>query len=310
MQTASAVLMVRPAAFGFNPQTAYDNLFQRAYKGNDLSEVKRLVRYQFENSVNALRERGIEVIVAEDTALPSKPDAVFPNNWLSTHGDGKAIIYPMKARNRRLERRKEIIELLINKGYRVDEIIDLTFFEEDGQFLEGTGSVVFDRVQKIAYAAASERTHPVPLAYLAALMDYEVVGFHAVIRKSGKMYPVYHTNVMMHVGTDLAVTCLDAIPSTFEKMNLKTQLENSGKKIIPITVHQKMNFCGNMLELINKNGERYTVMSETAYRSLRKGQIKTIERCTGVITPDVSMIESLGGGSIRCMLAEIFLPVA
>lgn len=307
MQTSSTILMVRPANFGFNPETAANNFYQQAdTRASD--EINTLAQKEFDGVVFMLRDQGVNVIVEEDTAVPVKPDAVFPNNWFSTHSDGKLILYPMYSHNRRLERRKDLIENLIKRKFKVDEIIDLSFFEEDGQFLEGTGSMVMDHQSKTIFACYSERTHPIPLDYLGKLLGYKIIAFHATQEVQGVISPIYHTNVMMHVGSDLAVVCLDSIPKALEKQAVQKRLTHAGKKVVPITAKQKFHFAGNMLEVGNLGGEKFTVMSESALDSLTIGQIQLIEKYTTIISPAIPTIEKLGGGSARCMMAEIFLP--
>ena len=307
MQTSSVILMVRPANFGFNPETAENNFYQQKDQ-RSADEIRDLARKEFDGFVALLRDQGVEVIVIEDSETPIKTDAVFPNNWFSTHPDGKLILYPMYSPNRRLERRKDIIEQLINLGYGVGEILDLSFFEESEQYMEGTGSMVIDHLSKTIYACYSQRTHPVPLDYVAKLLGYKVVGFDATQEIGGQVSPIYHTNVMMHIGTDLAVVCLDSIPKASEKQLVQESLTKAGKKVIPITAKQKFHFAGNMLEVSNSGGEKFTVMSQTAYDSLNVGQIQQIEKYTTIISPSIPTIEKLGGGSARCMMAEIFLP--
>lgn len=306
-QTSSVILMVRPAHFGFNPETADSNFYQK-HDARSNDEIQRLALVEFDGMVAQLRDQRVEVLVMEDSESPFKTDAIFPNNWLSTHADGKLILYPMLSPNRRLERRKEIIEWLIQLGFGISEIIDLSFFEEDGQFLEGTGSMVFDHQAKVIYSCFSERTHPVPLAYVGKLLGYQVVSFEAAQEVDGKLTPIYHTNVMMHVGNDFAVVCLDSIIKAADRQNVKDTLIRSGKKVIPITIRQKFQFAGNMLEVSNEGGEKFTVMSQSALDSLNVGQIQEIEKYTTIIGPAIPTIEKLGGGSVRCMLAEVFLP--
>lgn len=298
--------MVRPSNFGFNPETAASNFYQ---KEDDRSPeiIHELAKKEFDGFVTLLRDQGIRIVVVEDTVFPVKTDAVFPNNWFSTHSDGKLILYPMYSPNRRMERRKDILEQLIHQGFAISEIIDLSFFEEDGQLLEGTGSMVLDHDARIIYACLSERTHPVPLDYVTKLLGYQLVSFEAVQEINGKINPIYHTNVMMHVGTNIAVVCLESIPKFSERLKVQQSLTRSGKKVVPITVKQKFNFAGNMLELRNEGEEKFTVMSQSAYDSLNVGQIQQIEKYSTVISPSIPTIEKLGGGSVRCMMAEIFL---
>jgi hypothetical protein len=307
MQTSPHILMVKPANFGFNPQTAASNFYQQKDERNS-SVIRDLARNEFDAFVVLLRDQGVNVIVIEDTADPIKTDAVFPNNWFSTHTDGKLLLYPMYSPNRRLERRKDLIEELMRLNFKVGEIVDLSFFEKDDQFLEGTGSMVMDHMAKVIYAGYSERTHRLPLDYVGKLLGYEVIGFKAVQEIDSRVSPIYHTNVMMHVGTDLAVICLDSIPKASEKLKIQRKLSESGKKIVPIMAKQKFNFAGNMLEVSNDGGEKFTVMSQTALDSLNVGQIQLIEKYTTIISPRIPTIEKLGGGSARCMIAEIFLP--
>ncbi len=307
MQTSKTILMVRPASFGFNPETAENNFYQQK-DARSFAEIQDLAQREFDGFVALLRDQGVRILVIEDTVDPRKTDAVFPNNWFSTHPDGKVILYPMFSPNRRLERRKDIMESLINLDFKVNEIIDLSFFEQSGQFLEGTGSMVMDHWARVIYACFSERTHPVPLDYVSKLLGYSVIGFDAVQEIQGKVSPIYHTNVMMHIGTDLAVVCLESIPKTAERQKVQDSLTQSGKKVIPITAKQKFNFAGNMLEVSNDGGEKFTVMSQAALDSLNVGQIQQIEKYTTIISPQIPTIEKLGGGSARCMLAEIFLP--
>ncbi|UCS93802.1 amidinotransferase [Echinicola marina] len=306
-QVTSTVLMVRPAAFGFNPETAKDNLYQ-VKDDRTGSAIQETALAEFDHMVAMLQEQGIRVLVLEDSVSPAKPDAVFPNNWFSTHEDGSIVFYPMLSRLRRAERRKDLVDKLFEFGFRTEEVVDLIFFEDDGQYLESTGSMVLDRENKIVYACASERTHSVPLHYFQQLKGYQVLMFHAVQQLKYPKRPVYHTNVMMHVGTKMAVVCLDSIEREAEKMAVKESLEKHGKKIIPITLHQKNAFAGNMLELKNMEGKHFTVMSASAFKSLKAGQKQIISKYTDLIVSDIPTIEKLGGGSVRCMMAEIFLP--
>ena len=307
MQTSGTVLMVRPANFGFNPETAENNFYQKK-DDRTASQIQEIALEEFDAFVAILRDQGVRVIVLEDTPKPLKTDAIFPNNWFSTHPDGKLITYPMFSPNRRLERRKDLVELLLSLDFQIDDLIDLSFFEQDNQYLEGTGSMVMDHDSKTIFACYSERTHPIPLEYVGKLLGYKVLGFNAVQEVNGLQSPIYHTNVMMHIGSDLAVVCLDSIPKALEKQAVQKALTAAGKKVIPITAKQKFNFAGNMLELSNGGNEKFTVMSQSALDSLNIGQIQLIEKYTTIISPSIPTIEKLGGGSARCMLAEIFLP--
>lgn len=306
-QNSSNILMVRPANFGFNPETASNNFYQKKDRRNP-QEINKLAQQEFDGFVDLLGKKGVNVLVIEDTADPKKTDAVFPNNWFSTHEDGKVIMYPMFSPNRRQERRKDIIEVLMKKGFKISDIIDLTFFENDEQYLEGTGSLILDRVNHVAYACRSLRTHSVPLAYFGRIMEFEIVDFDANQVVDGVVSPIYHTNVMMHIGSEIAVVCLDSITLASAKLKVQEYLEKTGKKMIPITAKQKFQFAGNMLEVKNTEGGKLTVMSDAAYQSLGQVQVQTIQRYTDIVVPSIPTIEKLGGGSARCMMAEIFLP--
>ncbi|GGZ35855.1 hypothetical protein GCM10007049_31420 [Echinicola pacifica] len=307
-QVSSAILMVRPAAFGANPETALDNGYQMPPEEISVSEVQVRALAEFDQMVSLLRAKDINVMVVEDTELPNKPDAIFPNNWFSTHADGRLIYYPMLSNLRRKERRNDLVDLFFEAGFRVEEIVDLTFFEDDRQYLESTGSMVLDRQHKIAYACKSDRTHPEPLHYFQQLMGYKLVEFTAVQQLKAKKKPIYHTNVMMHIGEKLAVVCLDSIERLAEKLRVKEQLEQSGKVVLPITIPQKFAFAGNMLEVQNSQGKHYTVLSKTAYNSLKAGQKHILSKYTDLIMPNIPTIEMIGGGGVRCMMGEIFLP--
>ncbi|WP_246539051.1 citrulline utilization hydrolase CtlX [Litoribacter ruber] len=305
-QITSAVLMVRPAAFGFNPETEDSNIYQKR-DDRPARNIQCKALLEFDCSVAKLQQKGIQVMVVEDKLEPLTTDAVFPNNWFSTHADGKVLLYPMASLMRRLERRVDIIEMLSARGYKVEEIIDLSFFENDGQFLEGTGSMVLDRENKVIYACLSDRTHPLPLSYLGDMLGFEVVSFSASQRHGDRKVPIYHTNVMMHVGSKVAVVCLDCIDQPSVAMRIKEKLQQSGKLVLPISVHQKFAFAGNMLELSNADGQHFTILSQSAFDSLKKGQKQLLEKYTELIIFDIPTLENLGGGSARCMIAEIFL---
>lgn len=301
--------MVRPSNFRFNAETASNNFYQEEdFRSTEL--IQNLALAEFDNLVLLLRMHGINVVAVDDSHIPIKPDAVFPNNWLSMHDDGKLILYPIFSQNRRGERRKEIVELLIRKGFLIHEIIDLSFFEESQQYLESTGSMVLDHSAHIIYACRSIRTHLNPLSYLAKILDYRLILFDAIQEINGYLSPIYHTNVMMHVGTEFAIVCLDSMPRTAERLLVQKTLVDSGKKIIPITIKQKNNFAANVLELRNDGGESFTILSQRAIDSLNLGQILQIESVSNLIIAPVPTIEKIGGGGVRCMMAEIFLPLS
>lgn len=307
--STNTVLMVRPANFGFNPETANDNFYQKQDDSKTWGDIQDIATREFDDFVKLLEEKGVNVVVVHDTNEPAKTDAVFPNNWFSTHEDGTLVLYPMASPNRRFERRSDITDVFQNHGFYVKQTIDLTEFECNSQFLEGTGSLVLDRPNRIVFAGLSVRTHMDPITELNKYLNYDLCIFHASQEIKGSHVPIYHTNVMMHVGTDLAIVCLESINDSAEKHNLKTLLEKAGKHIIPITPEQKFAFAGNMLEVRNQSGEKFTVMSETARDSLTPDQKNTISKYTSIIAPSIPLIEKLGGGSARCMMAEIFLPM-
>lgn len=298
------LLMIRPVAFGFNIETASSNAFQDsdfAQKNSAIAQNNALI--EFDNFVEKLRNVGVHVTVIEDTPKPHTPDSIFPNNWISFHENGTLILYPMQAENRRLERRNEIIQL-IEKEYVVSEIVDFSHYEKQEKFLEGTGSIVLDRKNKIAYACVSPRTDEDILEEFAETADYESVVFDAV-DSFGKQ--IYHTNVLMCVADTFVVICMEAIASSFDRAFVKNIIIESGKKIIEISLTQMNHFAGNMLEVIGENNTKYLVMSTSAFNSLQNKQIVEIEKTNKILHSDLTMIEGNGGGSARCMMAEICL---
>lgn len=301
MQTTSTVLMVRPANFAFNPDTAGNNPFQH----DDLPalQVQRQALGEFDRYLSALRARGVEVLVVQDTAEPHTPDSIFPNNGFSTHADGTLVLYPMQGRNRRLERGKPILQAL--EGLRIDTRIDLTAHEQQERFLEGTGSLVLDREARIAYACRSIRTHEALLDEFANRLGYRVVAFDAVDRQG---VPIYHTNVMMSVGSHLALVCLVSLPDLAQREALRSSLQASGKQVMELSRGQLERFAGNMLELHDAAGQPLLVMSHSAWHALDDAQRELIESLTNPLVVDIATIERVGGGSARCMLAEIHLP--
>lgn len=304
-QSTSHILMVRPVRFGFNEQTADSNAFQDVKLAAQTKDVAQDdARREFDDMVAQLRVAGVNVTVVEDTPEPFTPDSIFPNNWVSFHQSGKIVLYPMQAQNRRLERRMDLIESLKDK-FQVEQIIDLTYFEEQGKFLEGTGSMVLDRRYKTAYACVSPRTHPEVLAAFANAMGYKVVQFEAA-DQNGKA--VYHTNVLMCIGDNFAVVCLAAITDPDQRQQVRDSLINSGKNVVEISHQQMNNFAGNMLMVNTKRDEKLLVMSTTAYQSLTAKQRDELDDYAQLIHFDLSMIEGNGGGSARCMMAEVHLP--
>ena len=305
-QLASAVMMIRPARFRSNPLAAVSNRFMKAIDASP-DEEQAVAEREFDGIANALREAGVRVVEVADTAEPDTPDAVFPNNWMSTHADGSLVLYPMQVANRRPERRPEIIEQLTGEeGFRVSEIIDLSPHEDDGHYLEGTGSLVLDRVNRIAYACLSARTSLDVLGEFSQRLDYDVVAFEATDREG---VPIYHTNVMMSVGEEIAVICDEAIADDAQREAVLRSLSSTGHEIVSISFDQVLAMAGNMLELESDTGDHIMAMSGQAHRALSADQIAAIERHTTIVSSPIDNIENSAGGSVRCMLAEIHLPV-
>src|SRR5690606_19228529 len=264
---------------------------------------------EFDEFVKKLRAAGISVYVFQDDAVPHTPDSIFPNNWVSFHADGRVALYPMYAANRRLERREEIIDILADDfGFEVDEVEDFSEFESEGLYLEGTGSMILDRENMLAYAAISERTDMDVLDSFCQRFGYEPVAFKAYQTHGDVRLPIYHTNVMMCLGSKFSVICLNCIDDLKDRKIVKDTLKETGKKIVEITEAQKEHFAGNMLNVCNEKGEEYCVMSTAAFNSLRPDQIEVIEKYSKILHSSLDTVEALGGGSARCMMAEIFLP--
>ena len=302
MAIASTILMIRPAAFGFNEETAANNHFQNSDVG-EATELQKKALAEFDNMVRLLRESEIDVLVIEDTIQPAKPDAIFPNNWLAATPAGILAVFPMYAFNRRTEKREDIIQKLA-KDYVVKDVQDWSEYEVEGRFLEGTGSMVIDHDNKMIYASASERTSISLLEKYAAANGYQAIVFIAT-DKNG--YPVYHTNVVMTLGDGFCVLCEEAIEEEWELIAIRQLLESTKHTIIPITKEQMHCYAGNMLEVKNAKGENILVMSETSYRCLRKEQKDMLEAYARLLPIPVPTIEAVEGGSVRCMMAEIFL---
>jgi hypothetical protein len=304
-QIASAVMMIRPARFQSNPQTAESNRFQGKTQASPEKQHKAALA-EFEALKTALEQGGVGVYVFDDTPEPHTPDAIFPNNWVSFHADGTVVLYPMEAANRRTERRRDIVEALASKhGFKVREVLDLSSHEQNGHFLEGTGSMVLDRANRIAYACISSRTHLEALGDFAQQLDYDVVAFDAVDAGGA---PIYHTNVLMNIGERIAVVCAEAIPRDEQRNAVLQRLADTGHEVITLSFAQLEAFAGNMLELRSANGRRVTAMSDVARRSLTPEQLKKLEQNGTVISAPIDNIECSAGGSVRCMLAEIHLP--
>src|SRR3989440_3867899 len=301
-QSANSVLMIRPDRFYPNPETALDNAFQR--DANCSSNALRLAaRKEFDSAVQTLRAAGVNVHVFEDTAEPEKPDAVFPNNWISTHHDGRIALFPMYSALRRRERRQDIVEKL-RKDYRVTQVIDYSLFEDEGCYLEGTGSLVLDHPSKIAYVSLSNRSNPKMVQRFVDDFGYESVTFTS-IGPDGE--PIYHTNVMMCIGTAFAMVGLEMIRNKAERQDVRARLEKTGKEIVELSADQIANFAGNAIELHNQSGEKLLVLSSRAARALTGEQRERLSRCARLVPLELPTIE-LGGGSARCMIATIHLP--
>ena len=301
--------MIRPVQFRFNEQTAVNNYYQKKNGGSSGEETQQQARREFDDFVQVLRQHGIAVIVIDDTATPDTPDSIFPNNWISFHEDGRVAVYPMYAENRRLERREDILELLKDiYAFSWTEKVDFTFFEAEGKYLEGTGSMILDRVNKIVYAALSQRTHEEALGEFCRRFTYRPVVFKAFQHVGGERLPIYHTNVMMCVADQFAILCADSIDDRTEREAVINSLEKTGKEVIFISEAQKEYFAGNMLQVTNASGEKFLIMSSAAYDSLSKQQTTAIQKYCAILHSPLHTIEALGGGSARCMMAEIFLP--
>ncbi|KEY18595.1 citrulline utilization hydrolase CtlX [Kaistella antarctica] len=305
MQTANTVLMVEPIAFGYNSQTAENNYFQVEQKEADIQE-KALA--EFNNFAEKLREKGIQVITVQDTLEPHSPDSIFPNNWVSFHEDGRVALYPMFAMNRRVERRIDILETIKNEGFLINEIDDLSNSEENEKYLEGTGSMIFDHDYKIAYGSVSLRLDEELFRDFCEKFGFTPVVFHSFQNVGNQRLPIYHANVMMCVAEQFVVICLDCIDDELEREKVQEVIKSTEKEVIEISEDQLQQFAGNMLQVQNEEGTQYLVMSETAYKSLTTEQIAQIESYCEIIYSDLNTIEVNGGGSARCMLAEVFLP--
>ncbi|MGZ5263301.1 MAG: citrulline utilization hydrolase CtlX [Kaistella sp.] len=305
MQTANTVLMVEPVAFGYNSQTAENNYFQVEQK--DVN-IQSNALQEFNSFAEKLRSKGINVITVKDTLEPHSPDSIFPNNWVSFHSDGKVVLYPMFAPNRRVERRMDILETLNNEGFSIEEIDDLSHFENHEKFLEGTGSMIFDHDHKIAYGSVSLRLDEELFRQFCAKFGFTPVVFHSYQNAGDERLPIYHTNVMMCVADQFVVICLECIDDELEREKVQEVIKSTGKEIIEISEDQMQQFAGNMLQVQNNEGKKFLVMSESAYKSLTPEQISATEKYCEIIYSDLSTIETNGGGSARCMLAEVFLP--
>ena len=307
-QTTNSILMIRPVAFRMNEQTAVNNYYQKVLDGLSPETVNAKAQEEFDNFVNKLRMVGVNVIVVDDTVTPDTPDSIFPNNWISFHENGDVALYPMFAENRRGERREDILDILEDEGFLINEIMDYTSAEEDGFYLEGTGSVILDRENSKAYCALSPRADEELFIEFCEDFEFSPIIFEAfqTVNKERKL--IYHTNVMMCVADTFAVICADCIDDKKERKMVLDSLRGDGKEVVLITEDQVNNFAGNMLEVVGSDERRYLVMSASAHQSLTKKQIAQIEEHVTILSSSLDTIEACGGGSARCMMAEVFLP--
>jgi hypothetical protein len=304
----NTILMVRPIRFGMNAQTAVDNFYQQQDAATDAAADNAKAQVEFDTFVTKLRAAGVEVLVIQDEEQPHTPDSIFPNNWISMHEDGCVVLYPMKAENRRLERRSDIEEVLTQAGFVIGEVLDISDAEEQGAFLEGTGCIIFDHDQKIAYMARSQRADEHLFEEICGRFDYQPIVFSAYQDTSEGRQPIYHTNVLMCMTDKYAVLCADTIDDLYERKMVMDAIEGSGKEVLVISEDQKHQFGGNMLLVKGANDKLLLVMSTSAYHCLESDQKKMIETHHTILHSDLTTIETLGGGSARCMLAEIYLP--
>ncbi|MBO0590388.1 amidinotransferase [Cellulophaga sp. E16_2] len=307
MQVTNTILMIRPVAFRMNEQTAVNNFFQEDLDLKNV-EINKKAQVEFDAFVTVLKEKGVHVIVVDDTLSPDTPDSIFPNNWVSFHKEGIVGLYPMFAENRRNERREDILDILEEEGFEIKDVVDFTSAEEDDFFLEGTGSICLDRLNKKAYCALSDRADEELFIEFCEDFDYFPVIFRANQTVDGKRMPIYHTNVMMALAETFAIICTDTIDDKKERKIVLDHLHNDGKEIIRITEKQMHQFAGNMLQVLGADDKRYLVMSSAAYASLTPDQLKAIAVHCEIIHSSLDTIETCGGGSARCMMAEVFLP--
>lgn len=306
-QTTNTILMIRPASFRMNEQTAVNNYYQQELADMLPATINAKAQQEFDAFVIKLRAAGVNIIVVEDTKEPDTPDALFPNNWISFHENGDVAIYPMFAKNRRLEKREDVLETIEEKGFEIKNIVDYSEAEEEAVFLEGTGSMILDRTNSKAYCALSPRADEELFMEFCEDFEYTPVLFTANQTINEKREAIYHTNVMMCVAENFAVICLEAIDDKKEKKNVLKHLKSDKKEIIAITEKQVNQFAGNMLQVKGANDERFLIMSSSAYKSLTKEQLQKIEKHNAIIHSSLETIEFCGGGSARCMMAEIFL---
>lgn len=306
-QRTSHIMMVRPASFGYNEQTAKSNAFQNSVDDLEVEEdeVQQLAIKEFDAYAAALKQYGVTVNIIQDSKEPKKPDAIFPNNWISFHKNGAAVLYPVYSKNRQWERRRSILDL-IGKGYQLTNELDLSHYEEDDKFLEGTGSMIFDRERDIVYACKSIRTDEDTLKDFCKKLDCKMIFFDSVDQDG---FPIYHTNVMMGLATDYVIICLESIRDETQRNLLLKTFKETNKELIDISYEQVQQFCGNVIELADDQGKSLLVMSDRAREGFTPAQKEIIERYSTIVSSPISTIEDIGGGGARCMVAEIFLPL-
>ncbi|MEO0505173.1 MAG: arginine deiminase-related protein [Bacteroidota bacterium] len=309
MQITNTILMIRPVNFRMNEQTAVNNYFQEQPEMLQ-EEVNRKAQQEFDVFVQKLKANGVHVIVVEDTKVPDTPDSIFPNNWVSFHNSGTVCVYPMFAENRRQERREDIFDVLETNGFEISNVMDYTAAEAEGVFLEGTGSILKDRMNQKAYCALSERAHEELFIEFCEDFDCFPVIFTANQTVEGLRKPIYHTNVMMAMAETFVVICLDTIDDKKERKMVVEHIKKDGREVIAITEEQMYQFAGNMLQVLGADDKRFMVMSSAAFKSLRQDQIDAIEKHCPILHSPLDTIETCGGGSARCMMAEVFLPKA
>ena len=309
-QTTNTILMIRPVAFRMNEQTAVNNYYQKVLDNLSPKDANKKAQEEFDTFVEKLKNVGVNVIVVDDTHIPDTPDSIFPNNWISFHENGDVILYPMFAENRRQERREDILDIIEENGFLIENVTDYTLAEEANMFLEGTGSILLDRANAKAYCALSPRADEELIIEFCEDQDLAPIIFHSYQNVNGKRELIYHTNVMMCLGEKFAVICADTIDDKQERKLVLESLKSDGKEVILITEDQVNNFAGNMLEVRGNNDKRYLVLSKSAHESLTKDQISKIEKYSEILSSSLDVIEACGGGSARCMMAEVFLPKA
>lgn len=300
--------MIRPVAFRMNEQTAVNNYYQKVLDNLTPATVNAKAQQEFDAFVEKLRAVGVHVTVVDDTVDPDTPDSIFPNNWISFHESGEVVLYPMFAENRRLERREDILDILEEQGFVINDIWDYTSAEEDDLFLEGTGNLLLDRTNEIAYCALSPRADEGLVIEFCEDFEMNPVIFEAFQTVDGERKNIYHTNVMMCLGDTFAVICADTIDDKQERKIVLNHLKESGKEVVLITEEQVNNFAGNMLQVLGADDKKYLVMSTQAFNSLTDNQIKMLEKHATILHSSLDTIEACGGGSARCMMAEVFLP--